>query len=226
MADIYPRKRYTTRRAPARKTYVRRTTYSRRIPQIPRGYPRGITRTELKSCDTTLSTASNRCDTTGDVTLISGIARGDDINERTGRKVTLKSIELHLYAKVTAGTGVDQTQRFLVVYDKQANATALTITDVLVSASTMALQNLDNRNRFRILYDQVFHLNATAESDSAKTLVLKKAINLPMTFNSGDAGTIADITTGSVYFLCMGSEARGNTAGDMQGRVRIRYADM
>lgn len=221
--DYSSRKRYTTRRAPARR-YVRRTTV-RRIPQIPRGYPRGITRAELKSCDTTLSQASNRCDTTGDVTLVSGIARGDDINERTGRKVLLKSIELHLYAKVTAGTGVDQTQRFMVVYDRQTNATALTITDVLVSVSTMALQNLDNRNRFRILYDQVFHLNATAESDSAKTLVMRKALNLPMTFNSGDAGTVADITTGSVYFLCMGSEARGNTAGDMQGRVRLRYSD-
>lgn len=205
------------RRFPVRK-------YAKRY--ITHGYPssRGV-QGELKSVDTTLSTASTRPDTTGDVILLNGIARGDDINERVGRRVTIRSLEAHLYDTVTKDTGVDQVHRVLIVYDMQSNGTAPVVTDVLVSASTTSLKNLDNRNRFRILYDQAWTLNASGESDSQKHITKYMRVNLPVQFNSGDAGTIADIQTGSIYFICLGSEVRGNTAGSINGRVRVRYSD-
>ena len=52
-----------------------------------------------------------------------------------------------------------------------------------------------------------------------------RRLNHPVTFNAGDAGTVADITTGSLYFLVVGSEAAGATAGTVSGRVRVRFDD-
>jgi len=180
---------------------------------------------EYKYMDTTLSPGSTRCDTTGDVILVNGCARGDDVGDRIGRKIVMKSLEMRLYAYVTAGTGVDQTNRVMVVYDKQPNGAAPAITDVLVSISTTALKNANNDHRFNVLYDQTYYLNGSGESDSAKIWKNYRRLNFPVQFNSGDAGTIADIQTGSLYFLVMGSEARGVTASQINGRVRVKFVD-
>ena len=99
---------------------------------------------ELKSVDTTVNLS---CDTTSAVQLLNGIARGDEISERNGRQVTLKSIEMRCKCRVTAGTGVDQQQRIIVVYDRQTNAAACGVGDVLSSVNLLYPRNLENRRR-------------------------------------------------------------------------------
>lgn len=177
---------------------------------------------EWKSVDTTISMAA---DQNSAVQLLNGIARGDEINERTGRKVQMRSIEMHLYATVTPATGTDQRQRVLVIYDKQTNGAALTAANVLQNTSPVGLRNLENRSRFICLYDEAFSLNATGESDSERTFKWYRKVNLTVTFNSGDAGTVADITTGSLYMVVVGSNVAGATAGSVNGYVRVRYTD-
>jgi len=177
---------------------------------------------ELKSVDTAISQVQ---DTTGAVTLLNGIARGDDINERSGRQVTLKSIQMKVFSTATSGTGIDQIQRIMVIYDRQTNAAALTIAQVLNSASPMSQRNLENRARFTILYDKTFPINADGESGSKRYFSWYRKLNHPVTFNSGDAGTVADITTGSLYFLTVGTVAPGATAGSTNGTFRVRYED-
>ena len=177
---------------------------------------------ELKSVDTLVSLAA---DSTTAVKLLNGIPRGDEISERIGRQVTLKSIEMRLRSKVTAGTGVDQEHRIIVVYDRQTNAAACSVADVLASSNVLYPRNLENRRRFRILFDRIVQLNASAESGSHKIIKWYRRLNHPVTFNAGDAGTVADITTGSLYCLVIGSEAAGATAGTVSGRVRVRFDD-
>lgn len=180
-------------------------------------------REEFKTKDTSISQVQ---DTTGALTLVNGVARGDDIGDRTGRKVIIKSIEAHFISGVTSATGVDQYQRLILFVDHQPNGAAPAATDLLVSNSYQSLKNLDNRARFTILYDRVYALNAAGESGSKIVLpTYYKRVNIPVIFNSGDAGTIADIQTNSIYLLSVGSEAAGNTAGSTVGRVRIRYTD-
>jgi len=216
---------YARRTQPRRKMY--RIGVRRRVPirrQIPRGYPgpKG-TRAELKAVDTAVSGVA---DTTGYRVLLNGIARGDDIGQRIGRQVTMKYLELNVSNSVTAATGVDQTQRFLVVLDRQANATTPAITDILVAVSPFSLTNLDNRNRFVILADKQYALNATAESGSKRTTRLRIPLrNSLETFNNGDAGTVADIMTNSIHLVSVGTEAAGNTAGTITGNARLRYTD-
>jgi len=180
---------------------------------------------EYKYVDVTLSPGTTRTDTTGDVILLNGIARGDDVSDRIGRKVIIKSLEARFYAYVTAGTGVDQSNRVMLVYDKQPSGAAPNITDVLVSVSTTALKNENNSQRFTILYDQIYYLNGSGESDSAKIWHTYRRLNFPVQFNAGYAATVADIQSGAIWLMVMGSEARGATASAINGRTRIKFID-
>lgn len=167
-------------------------------------------------------------DGTGAVVLLNGCARGDDISERVGRQITMKSIELKGVSYVTAGTGIDQSVRAMVVYDRQTNGSALTIAQVLDQTAgnpSYQLRNLENRRRFTVLMDRRIDLNASGESGSTKQWQFYRRLNHPVTFNSGDAGTVADITTGSVYLITVGNVAAGATAGGCLVYSRIRYDD-
>jgi len=181
---------------------------------------------ELKAVDTT--TAQN-INSTSAVTLINGIARGDDISDRVGRQITMKSISVRGQMAVTAGTGVDQAGRVLIVYDKQANAAAPTAAQVISAAGDgydiYRPPNLENRMRFVILYDRTFRLNASAEPSSVQLVTCYRRVNLVTTFNSGDAGTVADIVTGSLYLVSVGNVAAGATAAFLNVATRVRFED-
>lgn len=204
----------------SRQLLVRRARRGYRINRRIGGLMRR--KGELKSVDTTINSAA---DTTGGLLLVNGIARGDDINERIGRRVIMKSIQVGLTVRGTAGTGIDQWHRYVLVYDKQANGAALTYLQVFAAADMNGMRNLENRERFMVLMDKKIHLNASGEPESHRQVSAFRRINLPITFNNGDAGTIADITTGSLYLIVYGNIAAGATAGSAYGFVRVRYED-
>jgi len=126
---------------------------------------------------------------------------------------------------VTAGTGIDQWHRYLVVYDRQTNGAALTFANVISALDVSAPRNLENRRRFTILMDRKFHLNASGEAGSQRLVQWYRRLRHPVTYNNGDAGTVADITTGSLYLISYGRVAAGATAGSCYGTVRVRYED-
>jgi len=177
---------------------------------------------EFKAVDVHAATAVT---TTPIVVLLNGIARGDDINERTGREVDMRSIQFSAQVRAATTTGVDQTHRVLIVYDRQTNAAAPTMAQVCESATIQAPRNLENRKRFSILFDKIYNLNAADESGSSRQIRWYRHLNHPETFNSGDAATVADITTGSVYLIALGTEAAGGTSGSIDYWSRIRYQD-
>lgn len=221
----HPRRRGPYKRTSYRGRHrfgaIKKRKVSRRV--IRHGYyGRGPSRVEFKAVDTTVNIA---CDQTGAVALLNGIARGDDINERIGRKVVMRSMEVRVQSIVTSNTGVDQSHRVLFVFDRQCNATALTVADVLTAVDINSPRNLTNRSRFKILYDNLHHLSSTAEPGSHKVINFYKRLWLPVTFNSGDAGTIADIQTGSLYLVVVGNIAPGTSAGAVGGKIRVRYTD-
>jgi len=177
---------------------------------------------EFKSVDVTGTPAT---DTASGVLLLNGMARGDEIFERNGREVTMKSIQLTCQNNVTTGTGVDQTHRVLLVYDRQANGAALTAAQVLTAVNVFSPRNLENRRRFKILMDKKLTLNASGEPGSNRVWTYYRRLRHPITFNAGDAGTVADITTGSLYLVVVGNAAAGPTAGTTTVNSRLRYQD-
>lgn len=177
---------------------------------------------ELKASDVNVSMAA---DTTGAILLLNGIDPGTALNQRIGRQILAKKLRLRLACVVTAATGADQTQRVMVVLDKQPNGVALAITDVLTSVGTTANYNLSNQARFKILFDRRVYLNATAEPFSAQLLDVSLGQKYVVQFNAGVAGTVADITTNSLYMITIGSNAAGATAGTVTGASRLRFSD-
>ena len=193
-------------------------------PKVRRPAPKPLSiRPEFKCKDTTVNVNLN---TTAATVLLSGIGRGDDMHERIGREVMLKSIQYEIKAAVTSGTGVDQEGRIMIVYDKQCNGAVFNATDVLTAADTTSFRNLTYRKRFWILSDEHFTLNASAESGSHLRMKYYRRVGLPITFNANDNGDVTDISTGSLYLLIIGSQAAGVTAGTVTGSARVRFIDM
>lgn len=181
-----------------------------------------FTPVELKAIDTSVNEAVS---TTGGVMLLNGIVPGVGLNQRVGRQVKMASLSAILRFSVGATTGVDQFHRYLIVRDKQANGGALTVNDVLDSTSVSAMLNLSNQHRFVILHDELVHLNASAEPGSEVPFQRQFRVDSLVQYNSGTAGTVADIATNSLYFIFIGSVAVGTTDGTVTGTFRLRYTD-
>jgi len=200
---------------------------ARARPQIAHGWPRGAMRGEFKYIDS--KNAAMVCDTTGAVLLLNGCSSGSGVSNRVGRQITIKAIQLHWRSWATAATGVKQDHRFMVVQDMQPNGVALTIAEVLAAVvgidPCLDVRNLDYRLRFKVLYDRKFSISAQGLSGAHRTYKLYKKVNIQEQFNVGDAGTVADISTNSLYFITMGSEAAGNTAGAAMVNARVRFTD-
>lgn len=210
---------YYARRQPAAK---RRVQVSRMAYQ-PRAFQQG----EWKYVDTVVSQAA---DSTGAMTLLNGLVPGTGASQRIGMKVALRSIEFKGQVRVTAATGADQIQRYIVLLDRQANGAApAALTDFLNGAGVYySLRNLANRRRFKAIHDRMFSLNATGEPDSQRCWKFYIKFRKPITveFNAGNAGTVADIVTNSLYFISLGQAPAGATAGSILGYCRLRYTDL
>lgn len=173
-------------------------------------------------------TGSIVADTTGALGLINGCIQGADAINRIGRQITMRTVQINGLSSVTSATGLDQTHRVLIVYDSQPNGAALTIAQVLDTTAanvTLALRNTNGIRRFTVLMDKVVRLNSNAEPGGAIAWRLYRRINLPVVFNSGNAGTVADIDTGSMYLISVGNLGAGATAGSLVANIRIMFED-
>lgn len=187
---------------------------------------------EIKYIDATDVSATSVYNTTGLVTLINPIAQGDDNTNRDGRQIRMVSV--HMRGRIEGPDTVQQDAgcRTLIVYDRQTNATALTIAGVLgTSATAFFFNNLDNKDRFVVLFDSYttvgYHVNtatqAFAKANDGKTVqIFNKRVNLPVTY-SGTGATVASITTGSLYLITLGDQASDTPY--LLWRTRVRFVE-
>ncbi len=165
-------------------------------------------------------------DTTGLLTLLNGCSPGTAIDQRIGRRIHLKSINVRALSVVGAASGVDQVHRVVIFVDHQANGSVPAVLDVLASSSVYSQYNPSYTARFDVLLDKTVYLNATAEPGSGQVWQWRKGLGAYETrFNSGTAGTVADITTNSLYILTLGSVAAGATSGNTVINSVVQYAD-
>lgn len=195
-------------------------------------YPKKAKRTilktamgEIKFVNTTVSTTA---DTTGAVTLLSGMVKGDSEGERIGQRVTYSYIKGTLYFKGGSnGTAVG----WGVIYDKHPNGSAPSIAGVIEGTpdGTNVIPKPTWNNRFTVLKSGHFKLGDNAGNISDDNLkVVNFNANLKMRqqiFNSGNAGTVADIEEGGIFLVTWGERAAGATAATVLGRISIGYRD-
>lgn len=156
--------------------------------------------------------------------LLNGVVQGSDATTRIGRKIIMRSMLIRMKQRLQATTTGGCAIRVLCVYDKQANATAPAITDILLADDFNAPNNLNNRDRFVTLFDKVLEpLSVAGNVESG--IVQYNPINLETMFNSGNAGTVGDITSGSVYLFAAQSGQALVAAPTVIFRSRIRFVD-
>ena len=167
---------------------------------------------------------SNDWTTPGATFLLNGLVPGSLANQRIGRKISIKSLYVRATVQLASTSVRGGNIRMIIFYDKQANATAPAVTELLVDDSFWSPNNLSTRDRFVVLCDHVFDHIGTQDKFSDSAVIYKK-LNLETMFNAGTAGTIADITSGSIYIMFAQSGTIGTANPTASWYSRIRYTD-
>jgi len=162
--------------------------------------------------------------TPGPTFLLNGLVPDSTATGRIGRKVVMKSLYFRYSAQLAPTSTQGSPIRIIIVYDKQANTQAPGVTDILLADSFTSPNNLSNRDRFVILADEVTEPVSTGGTYAVAGVIYKK-LNLETMFNAGTAGTIGDITSGSVYVLAAQTSNVLVAAPTVIFRSRIRYTD-
>lgn len=157
--------------------------------------------------------------------LLNGCAQGTTAGTRIGRRITMKSLLLRWNFTLAATTAGSGALRILVVYDAQANATAPAVTDILDTDNFVSGMNLSNNRRFKVLCDIVLEngIGTPGPGACAGTRYVRGDWNTE--FNTGSAGTIGDIQSGSVYMLTAQSGNLITAAPLSTIFTRIRFQD-
>ena len=190
-----------------------------------------------------INTTSFAVETTGtQLQLLNGCAPGSQNFNRIGRKITMKSLQIRGRVQFKDTTGGPTQVRMIVVYDKQPNGAAPTFANIISSqniAGTIdslisCFPNLDNRDRFEIIRDRMYEsgvIQDTATQAYAAGMPLCTISEfIPLgardtQFNAGTAGTIGDITSGSLYVFFISNQANANGV-DVLCAFRTRFTDM
>jgi len=157
--------------------------------------------------------------------LLNGTTQGTDATERVGRKIVLKSLLVRGSFSLAATSTGGSPLRVLVIYDKQANATAFGVTDALLADEFVSPNNLSNRDRFVTICDQIVD-PISAGGDYSRSFTIFKKLNLETMYNSGSSGAIGDITSGSMYILFAQDGKIATAAPTIDWRARVRFEDI
>ncbi len=162
------------------------------------------------------------------------IAEGDSKLQRIGREVTILHMELrydvelpesHLATRPKKG----DVARMIIYVDKQCNGASALITDVLLLASYLSPYNVENEDRFVILYDHSTDANyggltsnplMTQFDQSAviKHYEMQMNLNIPIDY-SGVAGFTSQITSNIMGMIVLTRFADTN----ISGWLRLRF---
>lgn len=156
-------------------------------------------------------------------TLLNGLAIGGDFTNRVGRKVIWTKIMMRWNVNQGSSTG-GACFRLLVVYDKQANGVAPLITDILQTDSFLGFNNLNNRDRFITLIDEITPAVSQSGDASAAGFISRK-LSLETIFNADQTAVIAAINTGSIYAMAAQTGGDLTQNADLNMRFRLRFND-
>ena len=131
---------------------------------------------------------------------------------------------------MTANASQGDNFRFMVIYDTQTNSGAApTITDILATADVTSPMNLNNRDRFHVIWDSKKSQWAYTQTTNVLTngsvkndyMHKYKKCKKEVVF-SGTGGTIGSIQTGSILFLTC---SQLTTSFSIDGYFRFRFYD-
>lgn len=165
--------------------------------------------------------ATTTYSSTPTLTLLNGLSLGTTSETRNGQSIKMVSMQLRMTGSINASATTTQV-RFIIFRDRQANAAAPTAANLLENSTGInSPLNLDYGKRFKVYIDKEFmmSLNGTAALRYEKYM----KVIFHVDYNTGNTGTIADITTNSLYILIMSDQATNTPT--IAWYFRMRYID-
>ncbi len=157
------------------------------------------------------------------ITQLTNIPQGDTDQTRDGAQVKLTRLDIKMVVNSHA-SAVSTEFRVMVVLDKQTNQAIYNATDLLsdVTAgdSIVSALNLDNKYRFRVLYNKVMSFSNVGHNSQYTQISIP--LDLRLRFDASTP-SIADLTSNSLSMLFTSSQAT-NTP-NLSLFARIRYVD-
>jgi len=225
LAMAVKRKRtMSKRKRPIRK----RSRRSKKLNDYSLYKPQGK-KPELKTLDVVVG--STNWATSGTSVMLNLCTLGTGVSNRIANMITVKSIMLKMVCFLDSAflAGNACHFRFGLFYDKQPNGLAATYAVIFSpetgGTSSLAPRLLSTRERFQVLHEQDFVMDADAYNVEFKKAYVK--CSLPVVFNSANTGLISDIQTGSIgAYFCYFPNTIIPAAPTFQFQSRIRFTDV
>lgn len=154
--------------------------------------------------------------------LLNGCTQGTTPNTRVGISIKCVNLEVILTYKIDdAATATPTNLRSVIVRDLQCNGATFGATTYWVSANYYSFTNVSNQQRFYTFYDEII----TLSPNGPESLVARAVIPLGfhVDYGSGNAGTIADISTNALIWMCV-SDDNVNTPS-VDANFRLWFVD-
>jgi len=160
--------------------------------------------------------------------LLNGLIRGNDSDNRVGRKCTWLSIQINqsIRTALPPVVTISTNFRYIFLVDTQANGQiAPLIADILQTPDPWAHVNYDNRKRFRFIFDKFFVMVPGAFTSSKVfdfTLKIPKRYQVT-TYDLDSTGSATDIRKNAYYLLMITNE--GTDLPVTTADLRLTYLD-
>lgn len=202
------RKTYQRKYAP--RTYVKKETdaeQSKKIARLEKKITSLSMTVESKYLSQSVNTYTNYQNGTPAIVLLNGMTQGVTGQTRVGNNVKFISIDLKINCAYgpTVLDKQNNSIRCILVREKPALGQAISFTSMFDTSPTYTFTQFENndrdwKERFHILYDQTFLVNSQLFI-TEKNIRIKRKLGFVTSYARGNAGTIADIDTNSLYLL-------------------------
>lgn len=136
------------------------------------------------------------------------------------------SVQVRGYYKPN-GTNAGDVVFWSLVYDRQTNGVVPAWTDVYTLDSiSHQIRNLDNRKRFTILGSGYIPIPKAGADIPIIPFEYFKRIEFMTEYNATNGGTVADITTGGLFWMHRGGSAAGDNDVTADLAARLKYTDV
>ncbi len=169
-------------------------------------------------------TASIVMNSTPQIVPLTLVAQGDGGAEREGNSIVIKSLSLKIAMRMDTSQTSGNTNRFMIIQDNSVNGATFAIADLLqvpgAEQNIVSALNLDNSQRFRVLWNKVVALAPNGVESSYREKFMK--FNLKARY-SGTGATISGVKTHGLFFVHMTSLSSAQNV--LTYDIRIRFAD-
>ena len=161
------------------------------------------------------------------------VAEGTDDTQRVGRRIFLRRLFLNARIYPTSNSTIHNTTRIVIFFDKQANGSTPTISDIFDNVNFMSVYDWNSvPKRYEIIYDSIRSFGGNwSQVNSASSEPQTGVIRLDIPLNrlvqyKGTTSAVTDIVSNSLWILHKGNQTLASDAGsNINYFCRVSYDD-